>query len=82
MHFTTLVARVLSVSARKLQKSCILLGVAFKEQITMAGLILVGEFLKTSNTEEGPGSVRGVSEEYNVGVSWPAKGKALGQQAV
>ena len=48
----------------------------------MAGLSLVGEFLKTRNTEEGPGSVRGVSEEYNVGVSWPVKGKALGQQAV
>ncbi len=73
--------RVLPISARQLQHFCIL-GVAFKEQITMAGLILVGEFLKTRNTEEGPGSVRGVSEEYTVGVSWPAKGKALGQQAV
>ena len=73
-------ARVLSIPARKLQTYCIL-GVAFKEQITMAGLILVGEFLKTRNTEEGQGSVRGVSEEYNVGVSCPAKGKALGLQA-
>jgi hypothetical protein len=33
-------------------KNIVFGGVAFKDQITMAGLILVGEFLKTSNTEE------------------------------
>ena len=32
--------------------------------------------------EECQASVRGVSGEYNVGVSCPVKGKALGQQAV
>ena len=32
--------------------------------------------------EECQRSVQGVPEEYNVGVSWPVKGKALGQQAV
>ncbi len=75
-----LVARVLSISTLKLQRSCVF-GVATKKRITMAGLILVGEFVKTDNTEEVPRSVQGVSEECNVGVWWPAKGKALGLQA-
>ncbi len=67
LHVTALVARVLSSSARKLQTSCIS-GVAHKDQITMAGFILAGEFLKTRSTEEGQRSVQAVSREYNVGV--------------
>jgi hypothetical protein len=38
-------------NARKLQ-TYLIWGVAFEDQITMAGSTLAGEFLKTRNTEE------------------------------
>ena len=76
LDFTALVARVLSISPRKLKKPR-LFGVACKEQITMAGLILEGRSLKSHNTDTQPRSVQGVSEECNVGVWWSAKGKAF-----
>ena len=53
LDFTALVARVLSISPRKLQTSR-LFGVACKEQITMAGLILEGRSLKSHNTDTQP----------------------------
>ena len=62
LDFTALVARVLSISPRKLQKTR-LFGVACKKQITMAGLILEGRSLKSHNTEAQPRSVQGVSKE-------------------